>query len=57
MQEIQAGHFDKYGNANGGYAKALEDKDVKKAVKAIAEVVTETKKFGTTMKKKADRGI
>ena len=49
--------FDKYGNANAGNVKALEDKDVKKAVKAIAEVVTETKKFGTTMKKKADRGI
>ena len=49
--------FDKYGNANAGNAKALEDKDVKKAVKAIAEVVTETKKFGTTMKKKVDRGI
>jgi len=49
--------FDKYGNANAGAAEALEGKDVKKAVEAIAGVVADTKKFATALKKRVDRGI
>jgi len=49
--------FDKYGNANAGGGNDIEVKDVKKAVKDIAALVTETKTFGTEMKKKVARGM
>ena len=48
--------FDRYGNADGGKAKAIEAKDVAAAAKEIAKVVAETKEFGKKVKKMVARG-